>query len=109
MPPTLAALDIVAVPSIREGFGLALVEAMAAGKPVVASAAGGMVELASDGETALMVPPGDSVSLAHAINRFIDDDALRMKIAENARKHSGLFSIQRNVEELEALYSRIAG
>jgi L-malate glycosyltransferase len=65
-------MDVVAVPSIFEGFGLVAAEAMAAGKPVVASNVDGLAELVEDGETGLLVPPGDSAMLAKAIIALFD-------------------------------------
>jgi glycosyltransferase involved in cell wall biosynthesis len=69
--------DVFCLPSRQEGFGIALLEAMAAGTPIVAAAAGAIPEVAPDGEAALLVPPGDADALADALHRVLDDDALR--------------------------------
>jgi glycosyltransferase involved in cell wall biosynthesis len=76
MPDLYSAATIVVVPSLnaRACLGLAIAEGMAAGKPVVVSAVGGGPEVATDGETGVLVPPGDSAALAKAILRLIDDD-----------------------------------
>jgi glycosyltransferase involved in cell wall biosynthesis len=79
--PCLAAADIVAVPSRHEGLGVAALEAMAAGKAVVVSGVGGLAEVAVDGESGLVVPPGDTAALASALARLLDDPALRTRLA----------------------------
>jgi glycosyltransferase involved in cell wall biosynthesis len=65
--------DIFVLPSLNEGMGRVLVEAMAAGKPVVASQVGGIPDLVQHGENGLLVPPGDEQALAEAIRQLIDD------------------------------------
>jgi glycosyltransferase involved in cell wall biosynthesis len=69
----LTAADVVVVPSRGEGLGLAAVEALACGRPVVASAVGGLPELVRDGENGLLVAPGDPAALAAAVDRLADD------------------------------------
>jgi glycosyltransferase involved in cell wall biosynthesis len=81
----LAAADIVAMPSLKEGLGVAALEAMAAERPVVASRVGGLPEVVVDGETGLLVAPGDPAPLADAIAALIADPALRRRLAEAGR------------------------
>ncbi|MFN6980081.1 MAG: glycosyltransferase family 4 protein, partial [Gemmobacter sp.] len=69
--------DIYVQPSRAEAFGLGVAEAMAAGRPVIASRAGGLPELVAEGETGLLVPPGDPAALAAAIGRLAGDGGLR--------------------------------
>ncbi|KAA3653632.1 MAG: glycosyltransferase family 1 protein [Calditrichaeota bacterium] len=107
IPVALGALDLVAIPSLREGFGLALVEAMAAGKPIVASNVGGMRELAENERNALMIPPADTSVLIAAMTRLINDKALRVQISAQAKEDAAQYSIEKNVEKLEALYTRM--
>jgi glycosyltransferase involved in cell wall biosynthesis len=76
---------VVAVPSYREGFGVVCAEAMAHGRPVVASAVGGLLDLVADGETGLHVPPGDVPALRAALQRLLADRALRERMGEAAR------------------------
>jgi glycosyltransferase involved in cell wall biosynthesis len=76
---------VVAVPSYREGFGIVCAEAMAHGKPVVASAVGGLLDLVADEETGLHVPPGDVPALRAALERLLADPALRERMGEAAR------------------------
>jgi glycosyltransferase involved in cell wall biosynthesis len=79
--PCLAAADVVVVPSRHEGLGVAALEAMAAGKPVVVSRVGGLAEVVVDGESGLVVPPEDPAALAAALARLLDDPALRTRLA----------------------------
>jgi glycosyltransferase involved in cell wall biosynthesis len=76
---------VVACPSHREGFGVACAEAMAHGKPVVASAVGGLKDLVVDGETGLLVPPGDVPALRGALQRLLADRALRRRLGTAGR------------------------
>ena len=76
---------VVAVPSHREGFGVACAEAMAHGRPVVAGAVGGLLDLVVDGETGLLVPPRDVGALRSALERLLGDAALRRRLGEAAR------------------------
>jgi glycosyltransferase involved in cell wall biosynthesis len=77
---------VVAVPSHREGFGVVCVEAMAHGRPVVASAVGGLLDLVVDGETGILVPPGDVDALREALTRLLGDGELRRRMGEAARE-----------------------
>jgi starch synthase len=76
---------VVACPSYREGYGVVCAEAMAHGRPVVASAVGGLLDLVVDGETGLLVPPGDVAALRVALRRLLDDPALRRRMGEAGR------------------------
>jgi glycosyltransferase involved in cell wall biosynthesis len=75
--------DVIAIPSRSEGQGIVALEAMAAGTPIVASRVGGLAEMLTDGETALLIPPDDPKALAAGILRLRDDETLREKLAEN--------------------------
>jgi glycosyltransferase involved in cell wall biosynthesis len=85
IPACLAAADIVAVPSLQEGLGVAALEAMAAARPVVASRVGGLAEAVVDGETGLLVPPGEPAALAAALGRLARDLDLRARLGEAGR------------------------
>ena len=81
------ALDIVVHASTRpEPFGLTIAEAMACGRPVVVSNAGGAAELFSDGRDAVGVPPGDAAALASALSALLAASTLRQRLAEEARR-----------------------
>ena len=77
---------VVAVPSRREGFGVVCAEAMAHGRPVVASAVGGLVDLVVDDETGLLVEPGDVDALRTALRRLLDDEELRRRLGAAGRE-----------------------
>ncbi len=80
----LGAADMFALPSVGEAYGIAVVEAIAAGLPVVVSAAGAMPEIA--GDAGLAVKPGDAAAFSAAVTHIATDDAFRRKLAENARR-----------------------
>ena len=79
----MAACDIVALPSLKEGLSIAAMEAMWLRRAVVATAIAGMPELVVDGETGLLVPPADAASLARALEKLLNDDTLRARLADN--------------------------
>jgi len=79
---------VVAVPSHREGFGVVCAEAMAHGRPVVAAAVGGLLDLVADEETGLLVPPRDVPALRGALKRLLADDELRSRLGANARRRA---------------------
>jgi glycosyltransferase involved in cell wall biosynthesis len=83
--PFFERASVVAVPSHREGFGVACLEAMAHGRPVVASAVGGLLDLVVDGETGLFVPPRDVPALRMALERLLGDAELRERLGAAAR------------------------
>ena len=105
VPDLLASFDVFAFPSLFEGLCLAVIEAQAAGVPVVATPVGGIVENVVDGETGLLVPPRDPRALADAIVRLLDDPALARSLADRARpKVLKRYSRERMVERTLALY-----
>ena len=86
LPPLYERAAVVAVPSHREGFGVACAEAMAAGRPVVASAVGGLLDLVVDDETGLLVPPRNVAALRTALERLLGDADLRRRMGEAGRE-----------------------
>jgi len=80
-----ARASVVACPSHREGFGVVCAEAMAHGRPVVAGAVGGLLDLVVDGQTGLLVPPRDPVALRAALERLLADSALRHRLGVAGR------------------------
>jgi len=105
----VAAADLVAVPSVwHEAFGYIVAEAMAGGRPVVASRIGGIPELIDDGETGLLFPPGDSRALAAALGAVLTDAGLARRLSENGlRKCRSQFSLADKVVEFADLYDSV--
>jgi glycosyltransferase involved in cell wall biosynthesis len=84
--PLFAASDVVVFPATRPHFARPAVEASAMGRPTVASRLAGLDELVEDGETGLLVPPGDPAALADALARVLGDDALRLRMGQAAHR-----------------------
>jgi glycosyltransferase involved in cell wall biosynthesis len=105
-----AAASVVCVPSRREGFGLACAEAMAHGRPVVATAVGGLTDLVEHEVTGLVVPPRDPAALRAAIERLLGDRALRARLGAAARAHvAGHCAWERVTSLTLAAYERALG
>ena len=101
----LAGLDAVLFSSVREGLSMAMLEAMAAGVPVIATEVGGTPELITDGRTGLLVPPGQPDALAEALIGLLGDRARAAAIREAAhRRVEELFTVARMVAAHEQLY-----
>jgi glycosyltransferase involved in cell wall biosynthesis len=97
---------VVACPSRREGFGMACLEAMAHGVPVVASGVGGLLDLVVDGETGLVVPPRDVPALRTALERLLGDPELRRRLGEAAKRRAReRFSWQASTDALLEVYA----
>lgn len=100
------AADVVAVPSYNESFGLVAMEAQAAGTPVVAARVGGLPIGVRDGETGILVDGHGVSAWADALERILDDDADRIRMAKAAPEHARTFSWERTVDELLGVYDR---
>ena len=101
--------DIFVMSSVTEGLGTSLLDAMAAGKPVVATTAGGIPEVVIDGETGFLVPPRDHDAMAGAIVTLLKDDALRHRMGKAGRvRVQTVFSAERMVQETLRVYERVA-
>ncbi len=105
----LKGLDLFVMSSVTEGLGSVLLDAMAAGRAIVATRAGGIPEAVIDGETGVLVPPRDPSRLAGAILGLLRDPARRTRMAEAGRTRvARFFSAGRMVDETLALYGRLA-
>jgi len=103
----LSIADVFLMPSGSETFGLAALEAMACGVPVVSSDIGGLPELNVDGETGFLCPLADVDALAAATQRILEDDDLHARMAGAARARAETFSLDRIVPRYEAHYERV--
>ena len=104
----LPGLDVLVLPSLAEGLSNILLEAMAAGLPVVATAVGGTPELVIDGETGLLVPPQDADSLALAIRQLLENPILARQMGEAGRRRVQThFSMEQMVKQTEQLYDAL--
>lgn len=101
----LAAIDIFVMPSLKEGLGLALMEAMAAGLPVIGSNVGGIKSLIQDGLNGILVEPADSKGLAEAILKLLKDSKKRESLGGAAQKFiAKSFSLERMIIDTEKVY-----
>ena len=105
VPALTATLDLAVLPSHREAQGLAILEAMALGRPVVASRVGGIPEMITHEETGLLVQPSDEAALAAAIVRLLRDEGLAIRLGAQGRLVAReRFSAKRMVEQIAVLY-----
>ena len=102
----LPVFDLVVLPSRNEGMGRAAVEALAAGRPVVGSRISGLQDVVRDGETGLLVPPGDAGALARAIVRCLTERPLRERMASHARASAEPYGIAAMLTQLDRLYTQ---
>jgi glycosyltransferase involved in cell wall biosynthesis len=110
VPGLLAALDVYVSPAIAEGLGLATIEAMAAGLPVVATTAGGTPEVVESGVTGVLVPPGRPAPLTEALNGLLRDLALRRSMGEAGRARAvAEFGEDRMLERIAEVYREVLG
>ena len=108
IPDVMAALDVFCLPSLWEGFGLVLLEAMAEARPVVASAVGSIPEVVADGRTGRLVAPGDEGGLARALIDLLGDRERTAALGRAGRmRQQEYFSRQAMVSQTEALYDEL--
>jgi L-malate glycosyltransferase len=108
VPEILACCDIAVLPSLAEGLPNAVLEYMAAGLPIIASATGGNLGIIQDGETGLLVPTGDAKALEQALTRLLGDDQFRRALAASSHQYvAANFSFERLVSEVDKLYTAL--
>jgi glycosyltransferase involved in cell wall biosynthesis len=105
IPELISLSSVVVLPSLAESFGFAALEAMSLGKPVVAARTGGIPEVVVDGQTGLLVPPGDADALAVALSRILKDHEWALALGEEGRRRATSFSVERMMREYEQVYS----
>jgi glycosyltransferase involved in cell wall biosynthesis len=102
------AFDLFVMSSITEGLGTSLLDAMAAGKPIVATSAGGIPEVVTDGVNGFLVPPRDHHAMAAAIVRLLKDPALRQRMGDAGYSRvCDQFSAERMLKETAKVYDRV--
>ncbi|MDA1000284.1 MAG: glycosyltransferase family 4 protein [bacterium] len=106
--PFMAALDVCVVPSDQEGCGRAIFEAMAMEKPVIGTGTGGTPEIITDEETGILIPARDPAALATAMERLLEDDALRKKMGgAGRRKVEAQFTLEAHALKTETAYLKL--
>ncbi|MGC4000195.1 MAG: glycosyltransferase family 4 protein [Anaeromyxobacter sp.] len=105
VPPLLAELAVLLFPSVTEGLGTTLLDAFAAGVPVVSTRAGGIPEVVVDGETGLLAAVSDVPALAAAVERLLRDPALRARLVEGGRRRLQEFTVRRTAERVREVYA----
>ncbi len=110
MPEVLAAADLVAQPSLAEGFSLAVLEAMSVGRPVITTRIASSAEMRLSSDNAILVAPGEVDELASALNELVDDRDLRLMLGRAGRKHVvDNFSLDNMIEQTDqAIRSLVA-
>lgn len=109
IPTLLHAFDLFAFPSLSEGMGRALVEAMAAGLPIVASKVCGIPEVLAHGEAGCLVEPASALSLARGIETLLLDPELRYRLASAACERARSYSVESMLQKIEAVYQSVLG
>ena len=110
VPALLSAMDVFAFPSYFEGLPGALIEAMGAGLPIVATPVDGNGELLDSYRTGLFVPPADATELSWALTRLLESPALRDSLGEAAQERARAeFAVAEMVEQFDALHQDLAG
>lgn len=106
----LSIVDIFVLPSLSEGLGIALLEAMAMGKPVIGSQVGGIPEVIQPGVNGYLFPPADFICLTEAILQLVDNPLARFRMGQEGRRIvEEKFSLQKMVESIEDLYCELMG
>ncbi|SHG42975.1 N-acetyl-alpha-D-glucosaminyl L-malate synthase BshA [Thermosyntropha lipolytica DSM 11003] len=101
--------DLICVPSLMEGLGLVVLEAMFFRVPVIATRVGGIPEIIEDGKDGILIPPEDHRALAEKIIRLLEDELLRKRLTDNALKKIEKFTMENMTKQVEAIYDELAG
>jgi len=105
IPDVMASLDVLVSASWAEPFGRVIIEAMAAGTPVIATMAGGAPEIVQDGITGVLVPPRTPQAIAKAVLSMLQNDEMRQEMGRAGRRRAQEhFSLDRNIRETQAVY-----
>jgi len=107
--PFYRRMNIFVLPSVYEGFGIVLLEAMAAGIPVVSTNVDGIIEVVVNGESGILVKPKSGKALADAIFKIIENPHLVSKLVEQGLNRSKLFDIKKHIGQIDNLYEELLG
>lgn len=108
VPEVMASFDIFAFPSHAEAFGMALIEAMAMQKPVIASSSDGVLDIVQQGVSGVLVPPKNPLALSLAITSLVDNPDLRTRLGQAARERVvEHFDQERQIDALESVYASL--
>jgi len=108
VPALMSALDVLVLSSFEEGFGRVIIEAMARSRPVVATDQGGPREIVEDGLTGRLVPPGDAIALACALDQLCCDPELRRRMGEAGRlRVVERFALPQHVRRVTEVYDQL--
>jgi glycosyltransferase involved in cell wall biosynthesis len=108
-PRVAGAFDLFALSSVYEGLAIALIEAMALGRPAVVTRVGGLTEVVENGVQGLVVAPGDPMALADAIVTVLKDSDLRERLGQASRLRAAKFDIRKAVRRHEEVYAELLG
>jgi glycosyltransferase involved in cell wall biosynthesis len=109
VPAILRHVDLLVLPSLYEDLSSALIEAMAAGLPVVATRVGGTADLVDDGVNGLLVAPGDPAALAAAISRVLPDPAMAARLSSAARRTAAAYAWPDLARQVLDVYQQVTG
>ena len=109
MPELLAAADVFTLSSLWEGLPRVIPQAMAAGLPIVATAIDGNAEAVVDGETGVLVPPGDPAALGSALAALLRDPTRAREMGSAGLARVAEFDVHRMMDDIEALYTKCLG
>jgi glycosyltransferase involved in cell wall biosynthesis len=105
----MSACDAVVVPSLKEGFGLAAIEAMALGRPVVATSVGGLTEIVSENQTGFLVPPNNPQALANALIDLLRDKSLADQMGHAGRERMvENFDLRKQMRKVYSILQEVA-
>ncbi|OGR00025.1 MAG: hypothetical protein A2505_05705 [Deltaproteobacteria bacterium RIFOXYD12_FULL_55_16] len=105
--PLFTDLDLLVVTSINEGFGMVILEAMAAGKPVVAHNVGGIAEVVAEGETGFLVPVGDISAISDRLHLLLNDRKLYTAMSQAASQRAAAYSLTAMTNRFDSIYQQI--
>ncbi len=108
IPPILKAMDVFVLPSLSEGLGISVLEALACRRPIVATAVGGIPEIIANGENGLLVPPGSGSYLADGVAGLLNNPQLAQTLASRGfQQLEEKFSLQKMLKATEAIYHKV--